>query len=55
MLATTDTMFVNEKMKKWIYSICPFSSSNTRQMHFKRNIVKKPQTKILNTLPDIQW
>ena len=34
MLATIHTMFVNEKFIR-IYSFCPFSPWNTRQMHFK--------------------
>ena len=41
MLATTHTMFENEKIIR-IYSFCPFSSWNTRQMQFKRSIVTKP-------------
>ena len=40
MLATIYTMFVNEKVIG-IYSFCPFSPWNTRQMHFKRSIVTK--------------
>jgi len=33
---TIDTMFVNEKIIR-IYSFCPFSTWNTRHMHFKRS------------------
>ena len=40
MLATIHTMFVNKKIKR-IYSFCPYSTWNTRQMHFKRSIVTK--------------
>ena len=34
MLATINIMFVNEKIMR-IYSFCPFSTWNTRQMHLR--------------------
>ena len=40
MQATINTMFVNEKIIR-IYLFCPFSTWNTRQMHFKRIIATK--------------
>ena len=40
MLPTMHTMFVNAKIKR-IYSFCPFSTWNTRQIHFNRSIVTK--------------
>ena len=45
---TIRTMFVNEKIIK-IYSFCPFSPCNTRQIHCKTSIATK--TNILRPTP----
>ena len=49
MQATINTMFVNEKIIR-IYLFCPFSTWNTRQMHFKVGGETNCKTKSSNIL-----